>query len=241
METHTPPQLIEANFSMIFDTNVEEDAILGLVYAKIQEDNFRNMEKLPALQLPPFVRRSDPNLINAPYYRFHREKDALQIGPNILSFASLNGGYGNWASFSEKILHWMNILIELNIVKATKNVSLKYINVLQSEAILEETNLQVLLKDKMLQYHSVILSTEYFDDIDKLTSILTITNKAQINNPSPPEEKSMKSIVDLTAQADLRNSLCADFIGTPKPLLEKIHCHVKKLFEDVLSKGDGNE
>ena len=238
VQEHTASKLVEVNFTMIFGANVEGDAILGLLYEEIKKNGFGNIEKLPVAQLPVFIRQNDPNLINAPYYRFRNKNDVLQLGPSMLSFASLDDGYDGWSSFSEKILHWAEILKTQSIVLDTKTISLKYINLLTSDDVLKETNLRVSLKGKKLNINKVILNTEYFDDKVKLTEALIVTNNAQVNTPGIQAANAVetKSIVDLTVVADSRNSQCASFVSSPKSLLDIMHCHAKGLYESVLLK-----
>jgi len=223
-------KLVEVNFTLTFIANVEEDLVLGLIYDKMELASYGPLEKLPILELPAFIRKQDPNFQNAPHYKFQKDGNVLQMGPKILSFASLN--YKGWDSFSKQLLIIINDLKKTGIIREITTISLKYVNSFDEKCILNKTSLKITLNDNAITHDKIFLNTEYFEVSRNFTMSLLLTNRAKLNT-----QNIEKSIIDLTVIADQRNNLCPSFFNEPNALLNNMHDSVKELYNNLLKEG----
>lgn len=92
--------ILEAVIEVRFSSTFDDDAVFGAVYDKVRSE-WKNLEKLPILEIPSFVRKQDPNLRFAPHYRLTKSNQLLQLGPNVLSLVSRGEYQGSEILFTE--------------------------------------------------------------------------------------------------------------------------------------------
>jgi len=106
----SPSPILEAVIGLQFQPIPPPDAVFGLVYNQLP-DQYRNVEKLPILQIPDEIRQNDPSLAFQAHYRMRHDASILQVGPRMWSFATQN--YLGWTAFSTEIFSILSQLITI--------------------------------------------------------------------------------------------------------------------------------
>lgn len=144
----SPCPIVESLIEVRFESELPGEAIFGIIYNEHKND-FPNLVKLPILQIPEAIRSSDKNLIYAPHYTLRSGNYILQIGPQVFSLANVHE-YAGWDTFYGQIKNVFKRIIDLKIIKKTKRLGLRYINVFPEMNIFEKSDLKVFIKEDLL-------------------------------------------------------------------------------------------
>jgi uncharacterized protein (TIGR04255 family) len=142
----TPCPIAEAIFEIRFDSDLPGDAVFGIIYNEFKSE-FKNLTKLPILQLPDPIRTKDPNLIYSPHYKLQNKNFILQVGPKVLSLVNIKE-YCGWDLFSKKIEKTFTKISKTGVIKTPTRIGLRYVNFFENLDIYEKSNLKLLLNSE---------------------------------------------------------------------------------------------
>jgi uncharacterized protein (TIGR04255 family) len=219
----TPNLIIEAVVEIKFEPKVPPDAILGLVYRGI-EDKYKNLEKLPILQLPDEIRTRDSSFRYQPYYKMTSGDFVFQIGPKVLSLSVTK--YPGWKSFAQEIKYIYNHCNDSGILDKIVRLGMRYIDFFESN-IFEYCTLSLQFHGKNLSGQPTALHTKVVHD--RYVSDLRISNMASLKRERGNKEG---SIIDIDTYVD-DPKFTAD-----KQLIELLdseHEIIKNLFFSLLN------
>jgi len=171
----SPCPIIEAISEVRFEPLVPTEAIFGFIYKEIQVD-YPTVDKLPILQLPDFMRESDPTFTFAPHYKMSNENFIIQVGPRVLSISNIND-YIGWPIFSVKIFELLKKILQLGIIGDIQRISLRYINFFENN-IFNISNLKYFLRDDFLGQFGSMITVEI--PSDGLMNAIRMGNNAEI-------------------------------------------------------------
>jgi uncharacterized protein (TIGR04255 family) len=214
-----PCPIIDALIEIRFSTNINSDAVFGLIYNALHSD-FEKVDKLPIMQLPDQVRNADPNLKFKPHYRFSNENIVLQVGPNVISISSFPQ-YTGWSSFSSKIYEILEKVQNIGIIDSIIRIGIRYINFFEQN-IFDNINLKVTLSEDTIDYKNTVIRTEINQDTYKST--LQVANNANHNNKNG-------SVIDIDTFMDKNID---DFFNRKKDIIDNGHEKEKELFFSLL-------
>jgi uncharacterized protein (TIGR04255 family) len=223
----SPCPIVEATIELRFSSEVERDAIFGIIYQEFKDEFSGKVEKLPILQLPEPIRSIDPRLKYQPYYKLIASNLIFQIGPRVTSLSNINE-YMGWETFSKKIKETFSKLEKLNIIKSVETLGIRYINFFKLD-IFNNINLKIVLNGKPLETLKTTLKTEIQED--NFINILQIANKAQVKVQNEPKSG---SVIDINTVS--KDIIGVTFFGEMENLLKKGHNFEKKLFFSLLTK-----
>ena len=97
----TPCPIEEVVVEIRYESLLPAEAIFGVVYNALN-NSYPNLEPLPILQIPEFIRTQDPILIFQPHHRLRRDNYSLQIGPKVISVV-VGKEYPGWIAYKSEI------------------------------------------------------------------------------------------------------------------------------------------
>ena len=219
----TPCPIWEAIVEIRFDSDVEPDAIFGILYQKVKNE-YPKVEKLPILQIPEAVRLQEPGLLQQPYYKLLCDNLSLRIGPKIFSVICTKE-YIGWEKFSEILEKNFNAIDELKIVKKVKRFGVRYINFFEKTNIFDNIVVQITKNKKPLIYDG--------QHIKVTTNVDGIVNKMQIaNNTRLIGRKNTGSVIDI----DVSLKEPQNFFENKTKIIENCHRVEKESFFELLKK-----
>lgn len=214
-----PCPIVDALLEVRFTSRINENAVFGLIYSVLEID-FPQVETLPILQLPGFVRASDPNMRYKPYYKISNDNYVIQIGPEVISISSFPK-YLGWDKFSEIIFDVLNKVESIGIINIIERFGIRYINFFDNN-IFDKINLNVEIGTNDIPLKNTIIRTEI--EQDEFSSTLQIANNAIIN-------EKLGSIIDI--DTFLTNNLDS-FFSRKSDLINSGHIKEKELFYSLL-------
>lgn len=214
-----PCPIVDALLEVRFTSRINENAVFGLIYSVLQND-FPQVETMPILQLPGFVRASDPNMRYKPYYKISNDNFVIQIGPEVISISSFPK-YLGWDKFSEIIFDVLNKVERIGIIDIIERFGIRYINFFDNN-IFDKINLNVEICTNDIPLKNTIIRTEI--EQDEFSSTLQIANNAIIN-------EKLGSIIDI--DTFLTNNLDT-FFSRKSDLINSGHIKEKELFYSLL-------
>jgi uncharacterized protein (TIGR04255 family) len=171
-----PCPIAEAIIEIRFSSSFPEDAIFGILYPQLQND-FKIFEKLPILQLPEAIRRTDQNLIYQPYYKLKKDNFLILMGPRVFALVNLKE-YSGWKVFSAKIIEIFNVVAKLKIVEDIKRIGLRYVNLFENLNLFDISSLTLNLRGEPLLPAKTDLTMEL--DSEHCTSRVKMANNALV-------------------------------------------------------------
>lgn len=185
----SPCPILEANIEVRFDSGMPSEAVFGIVYNQFKNE-FKNLEKLPILQIPEEIRSQDPTLKFQACYRLKSGNSIISIGPKVISFSCVNE-YIGWETFSSKVIEIFSKVKESGIIDKPLRVGLRYINFFEGN-ILDRINLSAKIEESSLQSNNTYIKTEFTRN--NFTIVLQVANKA---NVLVKEKQKVGSIIDI--------------------------------------------
>jgi uncharacterized protein (TIGR04255 family) len=220
-----PCPIAEAIVEIRFDSQIEPDAIFGIVY-KAFSQKYAKIDKLPILEIPESIRSNDPDFKYKPYYKMMNEGFILQVGPDVISLSN-HKSYVGWELFSEKIKEAFTETENLSIVKKVNRLGIRYINFFETIDIFENINLKINMNNDPLKSKQTFIRTQIASE--KFINTLQIANKANISTSNGIR---IGSIIDIDTFISKENE---NFFNKMDGLLEEGHLEEKKLFFSLLS------
>lgn len=222
----TPCPLVEAVVEIKFDSDINPDAIFGIIYSEFIEE-YTTTTKLPILQVPEAIRLKDPNLVYQPHYKLSKDNFIFQVGPKMISINNTKE-YVGWDSFKKKVEDNLIKIESLGIIKEVKRLGLRYINFYKDKNIFEDVKLTCNLEDRDFKDQNLLLRTEM--PSDGFNGILQIANKSKVIIDSA---ETNGSIIDIDV---FRESKIENFFSDFDKIIEKAHLEEKKIFFNLLTK-----
>ncbi len=176
----TPCPIIESIIQVNCAFTVDHDVVVGLIYSLLQkpEGNQLQIEKLPILNLPEEIRRTDPNLKDRPWYKINCGEYFILVGLFGVAFG-ITPPYKGWDEFklfSGKVFE----ILKGNVIKEVSSVSLKYLDFFPNINIFEKINCEFCLNKKRITAVPTIFRTELPED--EFIKIIQITNGVHLRN-----------------------------------------------------------
>lgn len=222
----SPCPIIEATIQVNCTFTVDQDIVVGLIYSLLKEKDVAplTVEKLPILNLPEDIRKSDPNLRDKPWYKINSGGYFILVGLFGVALG-LNPPYEGWASFKMFANQVLNVL-KGNVIKGISAITLKYLDFFSDTNIFENINCKICLCGNQITTIPTIFRTEIPED--KFIKILQITNGAHLRNQamSIDNDGSLIEISLFTRNVSLDNF---------DQIIEDAHSFQKKSFFELLS------
>ena len=169
--------IIDAIAEVRFSTGVPSDAVIGLVYSKLQ-DIFGRPENLPILQIPVPLRENDPNLMYQPCYKFKTKGNVLLVGPRAVAISTYP--YVDWATAAPLICGVLSRLNDVGLFDRIERIGLRYINLFENMNILDQSTLVFEVRKASIAHQSVTLRTETTSGDFKVVTNISNTALAQV-------------------------------------------------------------
>lgn len=170
-----PCPIKEAVIEIRFDGEIDKiDELFFGIYHSVKEI-FGNEPyiRLPVLDIPLNVRKSNKNFEYAPHYQLNSKNYIMRVAPCAISIA-LSGEYTNWKNFSIFIESIINKYKPSDI----QRIGLRYISFFNMN-IFEKTNIDITIANDTVTTSKNLIRHEFEDG--NFTCILQINN---INNGS---------------------------------------------------------
>jgi uncharacterized protein (TIGR04255 family) len=218
-----PCPIKEAIVEIRFETALPGEAVFGVVYNSIK-DRYKELEKLPILQLPEVVRMNDPNLVHQPHYRLKKDNFLIQIGPQILSVVVVEP-YPGWETFLGEIEYVFTKVHELGIIDKVTRFGIRYVDFFNLD-IAEKLKIHILLNEHEVVSESIVLRIVF--DKGSFHSALQISNDVTLEEH---QRKVKGSALDLDTYSEEKRN---DFFLHLDPILTEAHTIEKELFFSLL-------
>lgn len=223
----SPCPIIEAIIQINCTFAVDQDVVVGLIYSLLKGKDGNHeltVERLPILNLPEDIRRSDPNLKDKPWFKINYGEYFILIGLFGVAFG-VNPPYDQWASFKAFSIQVFSDL-KGNVIKGVSAVTLKYLDFFSNVNIFEKINCKLSLVGKQITAIPTIFRTEIIED--KFVKIFQITNGAHLHNSALKidDDGSLIEISLFTKNVSLDNF---------NQVIDSAHSYQKKSFFELLS------
>lgn len=219
-----PDTISEAIFDIRFDTNVNRDAVFGLL-VKALSIEFDAFEDLPILEIPKKLRESQEELRLQPYYNTVKENLSLSIGPQVINL-NCKKDYIGWVQFKESIFWVVGALLEARIVSQFNRVALRYINEFEVN-IFENINLKVDFDlEKEINPSKLLKFSTYDNPVHNNVIINSIERAGEIYG-----QVDIDSIIYDIDYLNTKNNFNNNFIN----VIEKIHSTETELYFRILN------
>jgi uncharacterized protein (TIGR04255 family) len=217
----TPCPIEEAVIELRFESDLPAEVIPGLLFNEFKAD-FPNIEKLGMLEMPSFIRDTDPNLRFAPLHSLNKDNLRLQIGPRSLSLAC-SREYIGWTKFNEIIQRVFDGVAKVSLIKKPLRIGLRYISFFEKIDIFEKSKTNLMLAENSLVGSKNILRSEF----DFMSFICVI----QMNNSVTFGEGRNGSVIDIDVLRDL-SGVSNNVVY--KNVIDEAHEVEKKIFFSLL-------
>lgn len=221
----SPCPIIEANIEVRFDSEMPSEAVFGIVYNQFKNE-YKDLEKLPILQIPEEIRSQDPVLKFQACYRLRSGNSIISIGPKVISIACVKE-YVDWNDFSSKAIEILLKANESGIISKLLRVGLRYINFFEGN-ILDRIDLSAKIGESFLKSNNTFIKTEFTRN--DFSIVLQVANNANI---LVGEIQKVGSIIDIDTS---RSSFSVDTFSVSPELLGAAHSEGKQLFISLLKK-----
>lgn len=222
-----PCPIADAIVELRFDSSLTSEVMLALVFNELKT-KFPKIVALPIMELPAFVRDTDPNLRFSPHYRLDNNDYVVQIGPKCFSIACPKE-YKGWTNYSEQIKWTFNKLKNLNCIEKPLRLGVRYINFFENCNIFEKIRIILNIADNSLLSYQNVLRSEF--DVDNFHCVVQLTNLAMLS-----DQKTKGSSIDLDV-------ICENLedIAMFEEVINRAHELEKKLFFSILQSDFLNE
>lgn len=224
----TPCPIEEVIVEIRFESLLPAEAIFGVVY-NVLNNSYPNLEQLPILQIPEFIRTQDPNLTFQPHHRLRRDNYSIQIGPKVIS-VGVGKEYPGWNAFKFEINAVFSKINELNFITKISRVGIRYIDFFEGD-MFKNINLQLSIYDENAvteqTFVRTLLKRGNFD------CLLQVGNNMTVERSNTPAR--VGSIIDMdmsNTEVDMQTS--KQFFQEVDTLLELGHNTQKDLFFNLL-------
>lgn len=223
----SPCPIIDSIFEIRFSTNINENAVFGILYNMFKND-YPNVEDLGMQQIPATIRSIDPNFKYKPHYRINNNSNdsphsafPIQIGSNVITISSFPI-YSGWNMFSAKIFSVLQTIQQAGIISEVERIGLRYLNFFEFP-IFGKTRIQILLDSREIPYFETSLRTIFTQDL--FSSTLNIANSFNWNAKNG-------SLIDIDTS---RVEGLSNFFDEYQGIIQNQHLVEKTLFFRLLN------
>lgn len=208
------------------------DILTGLLFKELGGGASVQLQRLPASQIPPEIRNSDPNLKSTPLTRLIWGNIALGISDSSLA-VSVIGKYPGWEQFKPKIIQIITTAIQSGILSSIERYSIKYVDIIPNPSNSTTGGLDIEIKVGNYNIDKEVAQIRIeIPDTPFLHIIQTIT-KAEATLASG--EKKSGSLVDVDTISIDTHSDPAIFMTSLPDNLQDAHMRNKRIFFECLT------
>ena len=216
-----------------FDTHLDENIAFAILLQTLQTSpDFKSFSAIqqPIMQLPPDIRRSNPQLQFQPCYLLVHDNMTIGVSSHSLLF-SLKSPYSSFDEFEEFIKKALTVLKMSTYLKSISRISLRYINKIE-DSLFEATSLNI---DGVVlpitPDNSVNLRIESSNE-NCITTVLQLNNNSLITlvQNGKPTEPTKASVVDIDSIYNFKTPILS--FGDEKLLngLKELHKKTHSIF-----------
>lgn len=223
----SPCPIEEVVVEIRFESSLPHEAVFGVIYNALSK-SYPNLEPLPILQIPEYIRAQDPNLIFQPHHRLHRDNYSVQIGPKVLSVV-VGREYPGWNAFKSEIHAVLGRVNELNIITKVLRVGIRYIDFFEDD-IFRNINLQLAIYGENAVTEQTFIRTLL--KRDRFDCHLQVGNNMTVEVRNGPR---VGSIIDMDmSNTEVGKWTSKQFLEEVDGLLESGHEGQKDVFFNLL-------
>ncbi len=220
----TPCPIAETVVEVRFETDVPEEAVLGVVYQALKSD-FPKSTALPIASFPAEVRKSDPNLANQPLHRLEGEHLTVMVGAQSVTVGT-RGAYPGWATVSERFRRTLERVAATGLIGKPRRFGLRYINFFSGD-ILPKLTLSVAIGGQTASGEGTHFKTVL--DVEGCRLLLQIGKDLMLVS----EQGKTGSVIDIDSFVT-EPEVAGGFDATLAAFLERAHLAEKRLFFSLL-------
>lgn len=248
--TMSKPPLLELVVEIQFLSSEPDNFVVGTLERLAKKHAYTNVINLGLAHIPEEIRKQDPNLVHAPWYRITHATDShlsCFIGPKIFSLSwskqphliNQEPFFPGW-SHSVKDL-FLVIIAEVIKQKAEFEISFesvryRTIDIFPEGTIIENSNFSLSLNADDLSNKNLGTNLTFRKDDGALTHVISISSSSQFNQvmPGSPLLTGIKaSSLDVTTNYFLgKNDIGEELIS----LIQRCHDENKKVFSSIIKK-----
>jgi len=204
------------------------DLLPGLVF-KALPDQYPNVVRLPAANIPAPIAEHDPKLRYVPKVRLEGENQAVQIGEHVVSL-SCRRPYSGWKRFSADIRALMQIVQDTRLINQLERFSLKYIDLIElnQPPSLDCLNVELKVGEYKINTRPVQLRTEIREE--DLLHIIQIVSPAEVSIPGE-SERVRGVLLDIDSIRPMKQN---ESWSDVNDRLDSVHMSCKQMFFGLL-------
>ncbi len=219
----SPCAIQEAVVEFRFESKLPREITVGVISNEFKDDYFK-VERLPAVELPMFIRSNDPKFKFSPELRLKNHDFQVQVGPQTVSVICPKE-YKGWSKYFERIKGAFGKISKLDIVRKPDRIGLRYIAFFEQVNIFKNINVKLELASNSLDEEQNILRSEF--DYEGFKCITQIYNKVSIQ----AQEKRLGSSIDI----DIIKKDDGTLLSKYEDHIQKAHKIQKKIFFSLLN------
>ena len=218
-----------------FDTHLDENIAFAILLQSLKSSpKFNSFNEIPQpiMQLPPDIRRTDPQLKFQPCYLLTHDNFTIGVSSHSLLF-SLKTPYSSFNEFSTLVKDALCAL-ENKYLKGIYRVSLRYINKIQ-DSLFEATNLSINgIVLPVLPQNAVNLRIESLGE-KSITTVLQLNNNSLLTiiQNGKPLSSVKASVVDIDAIYNIEKSISSFNDEELFKALAELHEKTHSIFFDL--------
>lgn len=216
--------IIDALVEVRFETNIDPNAVFGLIYGALIKDYPGQVVNLPIMQLPEAVRMSDPGLRYKPLHRIISNDVIIQIGNDVLSISSPLP-YIGWSLFYVHVVKIIKLISDAEIITRVSRLGHRYVNFFNSD-ILDKITMSFNMTEGY-NTKNIQITTQVNDY--NFDSTIQFSNTAVMNANTP--NSLTGSIIDIDTFKEYNGT---DFIDNLEEEINNAHKAEKTLFFSLL-------
>lgn len=211
-----PCPIIDAVIEIRFKSNIDQNAVFGLLYNALKDDFPGKVE----FQILNTLEPGKTEFTASQIYKIANQEHVIQIGHNVLSISSFPN-YIGWSKFYSATINYLQKIESVGIISEVSRLGMRYINFFDND-IFSNIKLNISLDNNEIRYKNTQIKTEISHV--NFTSNLMIANNIEVDSK-------IGSIIDIDTYKiqDLEN-----FFEKKVDILQEIHDNEKKLFFSLL-------
>ena len=123
----TPCPILEAVLEIRFVAREDWSVIPGFLYSHIRE-KYGNKKDLPMSELPPEIRRKEPNFTHMPLISWENDEFLVYLGPRVVSLLTKPNNYPGWPVISKEMKWLIEKLKLAQFIEEGERLGLRYID-----------------------------------------------------------------------------------------------------------------
>jgi uncharacterized protein (TIGR04255 family) len=221
-----PCPIVDCVIEIRFQNDLPEDAAFGLFYPALA-DYYSDFQKLPAAQLPEFMRKNDPALTYAPHYSSKVGPFVVRFGPRVISLAN-PGKYVGWQKYRDEFGKIFDKIKKIEALKNCNRVGVRYIDRFDTDIF---PNLRLKIYEDERELKEIPSSFACTDKIDDIYINFQAANNVEfiIDNKRIPG-----SVLDIDAYVTEENSSAIP-VEKIYTIVDKCHLAQKEKFFSIIT------